>query len=210
MTTQLPPAPCRRPNAVATLAAVALGALVLAGCAAPKPTLRSDYDRSANFATYRTYAYANPVGTDKAGYSSIITQHFKNAIDAEMSARGYRKVESDPDLLVNFHANATEKVDVRSTPTPTMGMGVGYGGYYGYRGSMYAAWPMYTNDVSTVRYQVGTLNVDVVDARRKQLVWEGVAEGKLRKETMQNPEPAIRSVINQLYQSYPGRATPAQ
>jgi hypothetical protein len=101
---------------------------------------------------------------------------------------------------------------VRSTPTPTptMGMGVGYGGYYGYRGSMYAAWPMYTNDVSTVRYQVGTLNVDVVDARRKQLVWEGVAEGKLRKETMQNPEPAIRSVINQLYQSYPGRATPAQ
>jgi hypothetical protein len=87
-----------------------------------------------------------------------------------------------------------------------MGMGVGYGGYYGYRGSMYAAWPMYTNDVSTVRYQVGTLNVDVVDARRKQLVWEGVAEGKLRKETMQNPEPAIRSVINQLYQTYPGRA----
>lgn len=191
-------------------AIVALGALALAGCAAPKPTLRSDYDRSANFAAYRTYAYVNPVGTDKAGYSSIVTQHFKNAIDAEMQARGYRKVESDPDLLVNFHANATEKVDVRSTPTPTMGVGVGYGGYYGYRGSMYAAWPMYTNDVSTVRYQVGTLNVDVVDARRKQLVWEGVAEGKLRKETMQNPEPAIRSVINQLYQSYPGRATPAQ
>lgn len=190
-------------------AAVALGALALAGCAAPKPTLRTDYDRSADFATYRTYAYVNPVGTDKAGYSSIITQHFKSAIDAEMSARGYRKVDANPDLLVNFHANATEKVDVRSTPTPTMGMGVGYGGYYGYRGSMYAAWPMYTNDVSTVRYQVGTLNVDLVDARRKQLVWEGVAEGKLRKETMQNPEPAIRSVINQLYQQYPGRATPA-
>jgi hypothetical protein len=191
------------------LAAVALGALVLAGCAAPKPTLRSDYDRSADFATYRTYAYVDTVGTDKAGYSSIITQHFKSAIDNEMSARGYRKVDSNPDLLVNFSANATEKVDVRSTPTPTMGMGVGYGGYYGYRGSMYGAWPMYTNDVSTVRYQVGTLNVDVVDARRKQLVWEGVAEGKLRKETMQNPEPAIRSVINQLYQTYPGRAATA-
>jgi hypothetical protein len=208
--TQSAPALRRRSFTATSLAAVALGALVLAGCAAPKPTLRSDYDRSADFATYRTYSYVDPVGTDKAGYSSIITQHFKNAIDAEMSARGYRKVDANPDLLVNFSANATEKVDVRSTPTPTMGMGVGYGGYYGYRGSMYAAWPMYTNDVSTVRYQVGTLNVDVVDARRKQLVWEGVAEGKLRKETMQNPEPAIRSVINQLYQSYPGRATPAQ
>jgi hypothetical protein len=199
----------RRSPAATSLAALALGALVLAGCAAPKPTLRSDYDRSADFATYRTYSYVDPVGTDKAGYSSIITQHFKSAIDNEMSARGYRKVDSNPDLLVNFSANATEKVDVRSTPTPTMGMGVGYGGYYGYRGSMYGAWPMYTNDVSTVRYQVGTLNVDVVDARRKQLVWEGVAEGKLRKETMQNPEPAIRSVINQLYQTYPGRAATA-
>jgi hypothetical protein len=208
--TQSPPALRRRSPAATSWAAVALGALVLSGCAAPKPTLRSDYDRSADFATYRTYSYVDPVGTDKAGYSSIITQHFKSAIDNEMSARGYRKVESNPDLLVNFSANATEKVDVRSTPTPTMGMGVGYGGYYGYRGSMYAAWPMYTNDVSTVRYQVGTLNVDVVDARRKQLVWEGVAEGKLRKETMQNPEPAIRSVINQLYQTYPGRAASAQ
>jgi hypothetical protein len=207
--TQSHPTLRRRSPAATSLAAVALGALVLAGCAAPKPTLRSDYDRSADFATYRTYSYVDPVGTDKAGYSSIITQHFKSAIDNEMSARGYRKVESNPDLLVNFSANATEKVDVRSTPTPTMGMGVGYGGYYGYRGSMYAAWPMYTNDVSTVRYQVGTLNVDVVDARRKQLVWEGVAEGKLRKETMQNPEPAIRSVINQLYQTYPGRAATA-
>lgn len=197
----------RRPRLA--VAAVALGALALAGCAS-KPTLRTDYDRSADFGTYRTYAYVDPVGTDKAGYRSIVTQHFKNAIDAEMSARGYRKVDANPDLLVNFHANATEKVDVRSTPTPTMGVGIGYGGYYGYRGGLYAGWPMYTNDVSTVRYQVGTLNVDVVDARRKQLVWEGVAEGKLKKETMQNPEPAIRAVIAELYKQFPGRVTPAQ
>jgi hypothetical protein len=193
------------------LAAVALGAVALAGCAASKPTLRTDYDRSADFSQFRTYNYVDPVGTDKQGYRSIITQHFKSAIDAEMGARGFRKVDANPDLLVNFNANAQEKVDVRSTPTPTMGVGMGYGGgYYGYRGGLYASWPMYTNDVSTVRYQVGTANVDIVDARRKQLVWEGVAEGKLSKEVMANPEPAIRSVINQLFQQFPGRATPAQ
>jgi hypothetical protein len=197
----------RRPRLA--LAAVVLGTLALGACAS-KPTLRTDYDRSADFGAYRTYSYVDPVGTDKAGYRSIITQHFKSAVDAEMSARGYRKVDADPDLLVNFHANAEEKVDVQSTPTPTMGMGIGYGGYYGYRGGMYASWPMYTNDVSTTRYTVGTANVDVVDARRKQLVWEGVAEGRLSKEVMKNPEPAIRSVVNQLFQSYPGRVTPAQ
>jgi len=200
--------PNSTPRRRALLALLTVGAIAVAGCAS-KPTLRTDYDRSADFTAFRTYSYVEPVGTDKAGYRSIITQHFKAAIDTEMAARGFRKVATDPDLLVNFNANAQEKVDVQSTPTPTMGMGVGYGGYYGYRGGMYASWPMYTNDVQTVRYQVGTANVDVVDARRKQLVWEGVAEGKLSKETMANPEPAIRSVINQLFASVPGRAAPA-
>ena len=69
----------------------------------------------------------------------------------------------EADLLVNFGANASEKIDVRSTPTS---MGVGYGGYYGYRGGMYgASWS--TSDVETVRYKVGTANIDVVDARQE-------------------------------------------
>jgi hypothetical protein len=193
----------RAPAILAAMSVVL--AVALAGCAATKPTLRTDYDRTADFSAYRTYAYVQPLATDKAGYSTLTTQHFKNAIDAQLSARGYRRVDSDPDLLVNFSANATEKADVRSTPSATFGVG-----YYHYRYGLYTGFPLYREDVETVRYKVGTANVDVVDARRKQLVWEGVAEGRLTKEVMRNPEPAIRAVIADLFKDFPARAGAAQ
>jgi hypothetical protein len=191
-----------RPAALAAAALVA-GAAVLAGCASG-PTLRTDYDRHADFSAYRTYGYVEPFGTDREGYRTIVTQHFKDAIDAEMTARGYRRAES-PDLLINVAANAKEQADVRSTPAPEVGVGFGWGHYYGYRGGLYGAWPLYRTDVETVRYKVGTANV----ARRKQMVWEGVAEGRLSEAVMKDPGPAIRSVIHQLFERFPGRATPA-
>ena len=188
-------------------AQIAVIVCVLAGCAPPKPTIHSDFDRATNFASYRTYSYFNPVGTDKAGYSSLLTQHFKSAIDTEMTARGYRKVDTDPDLLVNFMANKDEKTDVRSTPSTSMTMGMGY---YGYRGGMYAGMPVYaSNDIETVRYMVGTANVDLVDAHQKKLIWTGVAEGRLTDEGMKNPEAAIANVVKQLFIDYPGHAAPA-
>ena len=191
---------------IVRVSAFACGLFLLAGCEPPKPTVRTDFDRSVNFANYKTYAYENPVGTDKAGYSSLLTQYFKGAIDTEMSARGYRKVDSDPDMYVNFMANAVEKADIRSTPSSSMSMGVGY---YGYRGGMYTAMPMYsTPDVETVRYKVGTANVDLVDARQKRLIWTGVIEGKLTDEAMKNPQPVVNYVVTQIFSQFPGHAGP--
>jgi hypothetical protein len=192
---------------IARVTALACGIVALAGCESTKPTLHTDFDRSVNFANYHTYDYESPVGTDKAGYSTLITQHFKQAIDAEMTARGYRKVDSNPDLYVNFMANAVEKTDIRSTPSTSMTVGMGY---YGYRGGMYSTMPMYTsNDIQTVRYKVGTANVDLVDAREKRLIWTGVIEGKLTDEAMKNPQPVIANVVNQIFTQFPGHAGPA-
>jgi hypothetical protein len=188
-------------------AALVIGIVALVGCEPPKPTIHADFDRTVNFANYHTYDYENPVGTDKAGYSTLLTQYFKQSIDAEMSSRGYRKVDANPDLYVNFMANAVEKTDVRSTPSSSMTMGMGY---YGYRGGMYTTMPMYsTPDVQTIRYKVGTANIDVVDAREKRLIWTGVIEGKLTDEVMKNPQPAVASVVSQMFSQFPGRTAPA-
>jgi Domain of unknown function (DUF4136) len=190
------------------LAVTACAAWLLSACAPTGPELRTDYDRSTNFSAYRTYAYFDPVGTDKAGYSTLTTQHFKQAIDAQMAMRGYQKVESNPDLLVNFMANAVEKTDVRSTPSSSVMMGTGY---YGYRGGMYATVPVYSQpDVQTVRYKVGTANVDIVDARAKKLLWTGMVEGELSDAVMKNPQPAIEKVIGEMFTQFPGHAGPAQ
>jgi len=179
-----------------------------AGCVS-RPTLITNFDKSADFSAYRTYAYEPRVGTDRNGYSTLLTEYFKSSIDAEMTARGYQKVASDPDLFIDFNAKTDEKVDIQSTPNGPSYVGMGYyGGYYGYRGGLYSTFPMYPiNDVRTVRYRVGTLNVDIVDAKRKQLIWEGLAEGRLSKDQLKNPETTIRSVITDLFKEYPGHAT---
>lgn len=181
------------------IVAVTLLAIVT-GCASG-PTIRSDYDRSADFASYRTYDFASELGTDRANYSTLVTSHFKRAVSRELEARGYRRSESNPDLLVNFFVAMDERTSVRSTPAATFGVG-----YYGYRYGLYTAWPAYTRDVRTVTYKTGTANVDIVDAERRQLIWEGVAEGRVTDAALADPGSAIESVVAELFERYPATA----
>ena len=183
------------------LTALLAATAMLSGCAATRPDIRTDYDRSADFSAYHTYGFPDELGTDRAGYATLITTYFRQAVDHEMQSRGYRYTENEPDLLVNFFANVRYVTTVRSRPR----MWASYG-YYGYRYGMYSAWPLYAEDVDTVHYRIGTANIDIVDADRDQLIWEGVAEGRLTSEVMENPQPAIESVVAELFSRYPGRA----
>lgn len=180
--------------------AMSLGLVaLLAACAPTKPTIHTNVEPGAQLSGYHTYGFVSEPGTNRSGYSTPITTYFKDAIRHELDARGYQYTDSAPDLLVNFNANAHESVDVQSTPVPTYG-------YYGYRRGLYAG-PVYGgSEVDTVHYKVGTANVDVVDASKKKVIWEGVAEGRLSEEAMKNPQPAIRSAIAEMFAKFPGKA----
>jgi len=190
-------------SSTATIVTAALITVGLAACASttPRPEIRVNTAPNADFTAYSTFGFPAQTGTDRGGYSTLVTDYFKAAVRTQMEARGYHYVEGNPELLVNFFANVRERTDVRSDPMLTPSFG-----YYGYRHGLYAAWPLYSPDVETVRYRVGTANLDVVDARKKQLIWEGVAEGRIRDTDMDNPKPAIESVVAQLYTRFPGRA----
>ncbi len=176
----------------------------LCACATPKPSIRTHADASANLSAYRTYGFVAEPGTNRSGYTTTMTGYFKEAVSREMNARGYRYADANPELLVNFNANTKDRTDVRSTPSASMGVG-----YYRYRGGFYGAYPLYPygNEIDTVHYKVGTANVDVVDAAKKQLVWEGIAEGKLTEEILNDPRTAVNSVVTQMFEKFPGRAS---
>jgi Domain of unknown function (DUF4136) len=176
-------------------------ALSLLVACATGPKVRTDYDHAANFASYRTYNFAPELGTDRGGYSTLVTGHFKRAVSREMEARGYALAADRPDLLVNFYTSVRERTDVNSTPRITLGAG-----YYGYRYGLYTAWPLYDSDVTTTHQQVGTANVDVVDAARKQLIWEGATEGRLTQGMLNDPGPAIDKAVADVFTKYPARA----
>lgn len=179
-------------STVLLLASVAL----FQGCAS-KPDLRADYDRSVDFSKFRSFNFVKTPSTQTLGYGNLVTQQIEASIKGELEKRGYTQAES-PDLLVNFSGKLQEKTDIQST-------GGSYG-YYGYRG--YGAWPGYAygTDVYTVRYTVGTINVDLIDAGRNQMVWEGVAVGEVNKKHLENREVAIATAIEKIFSKYPFRA----
>lgn len=180
-------------NIIALLAA----GLVLSACATG-PKIRANTAPGANLQSYKTYTFPAKLGTDRGDVQTPLTGYFKEAVRREMDARGYQFVEGgDADLWVNFHVNAQEKTDIRSTPSMSYGVG-----YYGYRGGMYGGWG--GTDVETVHYKVGTANIDVVDVRQKQLVWEGVAEGKLTDKVLKDPRAAVNAVVTEIYKQFPG------
>ena len=183
------------------LALAAMG-LILAACESG-PKIRANTAPGANLQSYKTYTFMHPLGTDRDGVETPLSGYFKEATRREMDARGYQFVESgDADLMVNFRRECERKGRRAQHPDS---VGVGYGGYYGYRGGMYgASWS--TSNVETVRYKVGTANIDVVDARRKQLVWEGLVEGKLTKKMMEDPRAAVNAVVTEIFKQFPGNA----
>jgi len=167
--------------------------LALGGCAAPKINTRSQTDPSVNLASYHTYNFVAEPGTNRGGYSTLVTSYFKSSVTTMLEARGYKYSAENPDLLVNFYMNTRDRSETR----PNMG-----GGYYGYRNGLYGGWPMYQE---TVNYQVGTINLDLVDAAKKQLIWEGVSEGRVTEESLANPKVTVNAIVTELLRKYPGK-----
>jgi hypothetical protein len=177
--------------------AVAASLLVLGGCASG-PDVRVEYDRSADFTHYQTFGFVSPLGTDRNGYQSMVSQYLAAATQREMEARGMHRVSSNPQLLVNFNTALTEKMRVITTPAPMVGVG-----YYGYRAGMYGAWPLYRDLTTVMPYQEGTLNIDVVDAARKQLVWEGLVTDIVTQDMLDNLQASIDAAVAAAFAQYP-------
>jgi hypothetical protein len=177
---------------IATLVAAA----ALAGCASG-PDVRGDYDRAADFGKYRTYNFMAAADGNNAEFRSISQQMMQRAASREMEARGYVKSDT-PDLVLNFKGKLEEKTDIQSTPAPMYGPSWGYGGWYGAPYGGYGA-----TEVTTRRYKVGTLVMDVIDREKRQAVFQGGLEGVVTSKMMQDKEGTITNAVAAIFAKYP-------
>ncbi|GAB4389510.1 MAG: DUF4136 domain-containing protein [Thermodesulfovibrionales bacterium] len=171
-------------------------AAFLAACGGMDYTYR--YDPSADFARYGTYGFM-PFPENARDNELLLLKAMRYAVDQELQARGYRHSERTPDFLVALSAGTEKKVDVQQ-----------YGYVYspGFHDSPYffrqrrsflhpgfdyygPDYTDYRSGVDVYEYQVGTLAVDVVDARQKELVWRGTAKGRVNEKTLQADVPGI-------------------
>jgi Domain of unknown function (DUF4136) len=153
-----------------------------------------DYEKSANFSAFRTYAHKD--GT-KVG-QQLIDDRIVNAIDAELAAKGFTKTESNPDVFVVYHMAFDKQKDIS---TFSSGYGGGYGPYgWGWGGG----WAGGTTTTQVRDILIGTLVIDLADAKKGQLVWRGM--GVKEVNTQAKPEKRDKSISNavkKIFKNYP-------
>ena len=174
-----------------------------------------NYDRSANFASYKTYQWvdipsgtptlpgAPPIpdgapnflndGTDIRGGASedqLVDQEIKRAIDEQLAQKGLTKVENNADLKVSYQAAIHQEIGVDLLGTRLAGRGPGLWGIDSVRGQ-------------TSAIPIGTLVVNLYDGGRKQLIWRGDANKaiELKKDPDKNYQN-LQKAMAKLFKNY--------
>jgi len=160
--------------------------------------IRVHYDKSVDFAKYKTYGWA-PVG---AVAHPMLALDIVGAVDQEMAAYGLTKVPSNPDLLVQMYGAVDTEVSMTSNnpiynatggippfdPSMTSpGNSLYWDGYYGN---------------STVVVHPGQLIIDIIDAKAKKLIWRGMGSEAISN----NPDKLMdqaNSTVSKLFKEYP-------
>ena len=177
----------------------ALAAVALAGCA-PSVKVRSDVAPDVDLAGYQTYGFFKQLGIEGDNYSNIFGQHFRAAISEEMEARGY-SLSDEPQLLVNVSAGQEDKIRVNTYQEPYL-----YGGYYGRccYGMYGGPWGYPGSTRTTVsQYTEAEVYIDVVDAARHQMVWQGVATFTVTDKMQQQLRETIDNTVDKVFIQYP-------
>jgi len=178
---------------VAITAVAALG-----GCTGP--TVRTDFDPSADFSSFKTYAVAGLTDVNQGGVldNSLLRKRLEKMVGSQLSNKGLREVglEDNPDLLVHYWVGLQEKQRIESTG-PAVGA-------YGWRGGY--GWGVGYSGVNTYEYTEGTLIVDLVTPAKKELVWRGSMVGTLTDSKEKNLELA-KEAIAKAFEDYPPKGT---
>ncbi len=171
--------------------------ILLAACASG-PTIIVNQDSNTDFSAYKTYSFVDPLSTDRAGVRGILSGFLIKATSAELEARGMKRGWPDPDLLIDFVVSAQQKIKSSSQPSSSASIHRGRGRY----GTM-TGYSMGVSTTSVTQTTEGTVAIDVIDRKRKQVVWEAAATGRVKEETRENLQTVVPIVIEELFEQYP-------
>ncbi|AXT62816.1 DUF4136 domain-containing protein [Aquimarina sp. AD10] len=149
----------------------------------------SDYDKKANFNTYRSFAFYKP-GIDKADISDLDKKRILRAIEADMATKGFSKSDN-PDMLVSIFTKTKENINIYQN---NFGWGYGWG---------WNPWFWGGNNFNSVsRVTEGTLYIDLIDASKKELVWQGMGTSALTKDVNRKQEK-MNEIVTAILKEYP-------
>ena len=144
--------------------------------------VHTDYDKHAMFGNYHTYSWGKVQTTDPLWESRI-----REAVDRALQAKGWQKVETGGDVTVMAVGSARNQQEYETF----------YNGLGGWR------WGGFGETTTTVEnYRVGSLVLDMYDARNKQLIWRGVSTDTLSDKPEKN-EKNLDKAVDKMLKNFP-------
>src|SRR5579863_6210397 len=132
--------------------------------------VKTDYDHHANFGQYRTYSWEKVQTRDP-----LLVDRIKDAVNRALTAKGWTQVDSGGDVCI-------VAMDITRNQQTLNTFYDGFGGGWRWRG--FGGFGDATTTTET--YQVGTLVVDLFDAKSKNLIWRGASSDTLSNNADKN------------------------
>jgi hypothetical protein len=152
----------------------------IASAVALGQTVSVNYNKSQSFSQYHTYTWAS----DNANQiqNSILAQQAKSDIDSAMQGKGFQLVQgsANPDIILTASGGMKQQ-----TSYSAMGMR-GFGGGMG--------------TITPEQNVIGTMIVDLYDAKTKSLVWRGIAQNTLTNNGNKNSQMVSKAVVKMFKQ----------
>jgi nanoRNase/pAp phosphatase (c-di-AMP/oligoRNAs hydrolase) len=167
---------------------VLIGVMLLFAGKASAQQVKTDYDRGANFAQYKTYSWEHVKTQDPLDVNRI-----KNAVNTALTAKGWTQVDSGGDVSIV----AVEMTrDQQTLNTFYNGFGGGWGGRRFGGGGFGDA------TTTTETYKVGSVVVDLFDTKTKQLIWRGTTSDTLSNNSEKNIKNLDKGV-EKMFKNFP-------
>ena len=154
--------------------------LLIAGSALAQQ-VSVDYDRGTDFSKYRTFAWVKGTPAE----NPMVHQRIVAGIEAQLAAKGLRKVESNPDIVVNYTAATDTQVSIN-----TMG------------GGPFGGWRLGPGTATVDKVPVGQIIVNIGDPSAKKFIWRGTASGTINNKQEKN-EKALNTALAKMFQNFP-------
>lgn len=148
--------------------------------------VHTDFDHSANFASYKTYSWMKVQAGD-----SLWDDRLKQDIDAQLTAKGWTRVDSGGDAVVSAFRSTDNQQTLETFYD-------GFGGGWRWRGFGGDGLSTTTTEVT----KVGNVIVDIFDANTKKLLWRGSDSGDLSSSSGKNIEK-LQKDINSMFKRFP-------
>lgn len=148
---------------------------------------RTDYDRNATFSQYKTFSFEKIQTRNQ-----LLVDRIASAVSAALTAKGLTQVSSGGDISI-VAIEMTKDQQTLNTFYDNYGGGWRWGGGFG------------EATTTTDTYRVGTLVVDLFDAKTKRLVWRGLESNALSDKSAKNIKNLDKGV-EKLFKDFPPKA----